>query len=330
MDTSASGALDYTSDLVIDVNTTLSGQVSVAGASTALTGLNTDFVNELTVGDIVSFPSGASGALEERRITLVTDATTATISAALTGAITNVNATRKRTKFQEDEEVVLVYKMPKDNIKTLLDSGGTSDTSFSFRKQITGVTTNASGVATFTVPAGQTFNATSVGRNYTLTIVTAGSGSGAAGDVVDITGSSTGAGTTTLTVTDLTILGNAATVELMATITDAVANQRTKTAQKMTTKAIAATLPDVYGENVGDKEISLSYADVYKLHAVYESTAIGTAPVAPALTITSPTGTFTVGEIITGSSSGATGRVIVNSPSTVSYTHLTLPTNREV
>ena len=95
----------------------------------------------------------------------------------------------------------------------------------------------------------------------------------------------------------------------MATITDAVANQRTKTAQKMTTKAIAATLPDVYGENVGDKEISLSYADVYKLHAVYESGAIGTTAAAPTLTITDDTGTFTVGETVTGGTSAVTGEV---------------------
>ena len=47
----------------------------------------------------------------------------------------------------------------------------------------------------------------------------------------------------------------------------------------MSTKTIASnsttgTRSDVFGERVGDKNISLSYADVYTLHAVYESTAI--------------------------------------------------------
>ena len=115
---------------------------------------------------------------------------------------------------------------------------------------------------------------------------------------------------------------------LTATITVSAKAQAAKTANLMTQKIIASnkgtpngsagtgTKTEVYGERVDDKQISLSYADTYKLHAVFESTAIGTAPVAPTLTIASSTGTFTVGEVITGSSSSATGRVIVNSPST--------------
>ena len=216
MDTGAGGAIDYTGDVSLTENTTLGGQVSWASATT-VTGLNTTFTLDLVVGDIVAFPSGASGALEERSVLAVTNDTTISIDAVLSNAITNVSATRKRGKIQDEEEVILVYKMPEDNVKTLLDSGGSTDTSFNFRKQITGVTTNASGVATFTVPSGQTCFNPSVGRNYTLTIVVAGSGTGAVGDVVDITSTATGTGTTTLTVTDLTILGNAATVCLLYT-----------------------------------------------------------------------------------------------------------------
>ena len=323
MDTSASGAIDYTADLSLTEDKTLAGQVSWS-TGTSVTGLNTDFESDLVVGDIVAFPSGAAGALEERRIDAIGSATTLTISAVLSNAVTNVNATRKRVKFQDEEEVVLVYKMPEDSVKTLLNSGGTTDTSFIFRKQITGVTTNASGVCTFTVPSGQTFTTPTVARNYTMTIVVAGSGSGAVGDVVDITGIATGSGTTTLTVTSLGILGNAATVELTASISIAVATQRSKTAQKMTNKAIASsaatgTYQQIYGERIGDEEISLSYADVYKLHAVYESSAIGTPAVAPTLTISGATGTFTVGELITGSATSATGRVISIAGSTLTY-----------
>ena len=69
-------------------------------------------------------------------------------------------------------------------------------------------------------------------------------------------------------------------------------------------------------KELSDATINLSYSDVYKLHAVYEAVDISTAPVSPALQISNSTGTFTVGEIITGSSSSATGRVIINSPST--------------
>ena len=138
MDTSASGAIDYTADLSLTEDKTLAGQVSWS-TGTSVTGLNTDFESDLVVGDIVAFPSGAAGALEERRIDAIGSATTLTISAVLSNAVTNVNATRKRVKFQDEEEVVLVYKMPEDSVKTLLNSGGTTDTSFIFRKQINNI-----------------------------------------------------------------------------------------------------------------------------------------------------------------------------------------------
>ena len=236
-------------------------------------------------------------------------------------------------------------------------SGGTSDTTYSFRKQFIG-TTNASGQVTFSAGTGETFDSATTARSYTMTVTTAGAGSAIAGAIIDLSSTKagtttvTGTGTQTLTVTDASLLGNAADVTLMASITVPTKAQKSKTANKMTTKTIASnattgSYSDVFGERVIDNTISLSYADVYTLHAVYESAAIGTAPVTPTLTISNSTGTFTAGEIITGSVSSATGRVIVNSPSTnidyvvlsgtfttndttVSYTHLTLPTNREV
>ena len=111
-------------------------------------------------------------------------------------------------------------------------------------------------------------------------------------------------------------MGNNCQVVLTASITTPTKLQKSKVAQKMTKKVIAAALPDTFGERVSDATINLSYSDVYKLHAVYESVDISTAPVGPALSISNSTGTFTVGEVITGSSSSATGRVVVNSPST--------------
>ena len=40
---------------------------------------------------------------------------------------------------------------------------------------------------------------------------------------------------------------------------------------------------DIFGERVIDPEISLTYADVYKLHAVYHAKDISTTPVTPTL-----------------------------------------------
>ncbi|MEK9698452.1 MAG: hypothetical protein VW270_21960, partial [Candidatus Poseidoniales archaeon] len=61
---------DYTADLVLDDNKTLTGLVSCnpAASNVTVSGFQTDFLTELKVGDIVSFPSGAGGALEERRV----------------------------------------------------------------------------------------------------------------------------------------------------------------------------------------------------------------------------------------------------------------------
>ena len=240
-------------------------------------------------------------------------------TANATNKLTSAKATRIRAQMAEEEETVLVYKMPKRNVESLLTSG-VSDTSYTFRKQFEGTT--ASGAVAFAAGTGEDFESTNTAANYTLTIVVAGTGNGVAGQIIDLSATKaastaiTGTGSQTLTITDTTIMGNNCEVVLTASITTPAKAQKSKTANKMTKKIIAATLPNVYGERVSDATINLSYADVYKLHAVYESVDISTAPVAPALSISNSTGTFTVGEIITGSSSGATGRVIVNSPST--------------
>ena len=99
-----------------------------------------------------------------------------------------------------------------------------------------------------------------------------------------------GTGTQTLLVTDVSLLGVGANVTLMATVSVSNKAPKTKSAQKMQSKTIASnaatgTYSDIFGERVGDKTISLSYADVYKVHAIYESDAIGNAPAASTLTV---------------------------------------------
>ena len=319
MDTST--GLDYTADINLTESKTLGGTIDVT--TTAVTGFGTEFLSDLVVGDIVSLPTGAAGAQEERRVTNIASNLALTISSAGTNNVTKVPIKRLRGAIQEIEETVLVYKMPKDNIKTLLNSFGATDTSYVFRKQFT-TTATGSGVATFTLPAGQTWAAPSVGRNYTMTVTGSAGGSAAVGDVVPITGTAVGSGTNTLTVTDGTVMGNNTQVELMGSINIATSSQRSKTAQKMTQKQIQShvgggTRQNVYGERLGDATISLSYADVYKLHGVYESTSNSTDAVPPSLTTTGATGTFTTGEIITGSVSSATGRVISDAASTLKY-----------
>ena len=318
--------IDYTSDIVLDQSLTLTGEVSTAAnGATAVTGTNTKFLTELNVLDVIQLPSGAAGVTEHFRVGTISSNTalvielTGTGPANATNQLTSAKATRIRANVVEEEEAVLVYKMPKANIESLLTLGVT-DTSYTFRKQFVGTT--AAGKVTFAAGTGEDFDSTNTAANYTLTITLAGTGNGLAGDIIDLSATKaastiiTGAGSQSLEITDTTIMGNNCEVVLTASITTPGKLQKSKTAVKMTTKTIAATLPNTFGERVDDATINLSYSDVYKLHAVYESVDISTPPVSPALQISNSTGTFTVGEIITGSSSGATGRVIINSPST--------------
>jgi len=339
--------IDYTANVICDQSVTLSGEFTSIVAGTAITGTNTKFTDELDLDDLIQLPTGTGGVTETFRVSLITDNLNITI--AQTGAVANptnttvavssAKATRIRAKLAEEEETILIYKTPKDNTKTLLDAG-VSSTTYEFRKQFTDISSAGSQVS-FTAAAGETFVSASAGRSYTLTVTATGSGSLGNGGILDI--SSTKAGTTTvggensqtLTVLDTTLLGTTASVTLMATVKVPVKAQKTKTANKMKSRIIssrshfptgtgAGARTDIYGEVIDGKTINLAYTDVYKLHAVYESAAFGTAPVTPTLTLLNATGTFTVGEVITGSVTGATGRVILHSPTTsVTYVVLT-------
>ena len=113
-------------------------------------------------------------------------------------------------RLKNPEKNVALFKFPKSTIKTLLteDNNGVSDTQFTVRRQFIG-TTNSSGVVTFTAGSNETFNAFA-DADYTLSILTAGGGTGVQGDIVDLDGKLSGTGTASLTITDNTILGNAA------------------------------------------------------------------------------------------------------------------------
>ena len=274
--------IDYTSDIILDQSLTLTGEVTTAaGGATAVTGTNTRFLTELNVLDVIQLPSGAAGITENFRVGAIASNTALTIELTGTGTssatnkLTSAKAIRIRAKIAEEEETVLVYKMPKENVESLLTSG-VSDTTYSFRKQFIGTT--SSGAVSFSAGTGEDFDSTNTAANYTLTITVAdASASGLVGDIIDLSSTKAasttigGTGTQTLTVTDNTILGNNCQVVLTASITTPAKTQKSKTANKMTKKTIAATLPNVFGERVDDATINLSYADVYKLHAVYES-----------------------------------------------------------
>jgi len=201
-------------------------------------------------------------------------------------------------------------KLPKRVIKTLLttNNSGLTDTQFTFRRQFIG-TTNSSGVVAFNAGSNETFVALAE-KDYVLTILTAGDGTGVAGQPVSIVSTASGAGTVTLTITDDTIFGASAKIKLTATILKTSVTQKSKTTRLMKQLKVSTGATDAYGTRPTDRDISLGRADAFHFVAAYDSQSTSTDAVAPTLTIGTITGSFTRGEEITGGTSGAKGRLI--------------------
>ena len=310
------GDSDFSADVVLGSSISLAGLASWT-TGTTVNGFQTDFVTELKVGDIIALPTGAAGALEERRVTAVTNATTITVASAFTNAVTSVSATRLRSTLTDQNKNILLRKLQKSGIKTLLteNNSGVSDTTVIIRRSFEDVST-AGGAVTFASGANETFNAID-NTDYVLIIITAGSGgSGAEGDIVNLNSSNVtvaGSGTNSLSITSSSILGNGAEVRLIATLTRTTANQKTKTRNRMhqvlvENNGIAGGAE--YGSSAHQKDISLGVADVHKLYAIFDSEDDGTNPTLPQWTVTGASGSFTKGELITGGTSGAIARVI--------------------
>ena len=213
-------------------------------------------------------------------------------------------------KLQFPEKNRSLFKITKPVIKTLLTetNSGSSDTQYTIRRQFVG-TTNSSGIVTFNAGSNETF-ASHTEADYTMSILTAGGGSGVAGDIVSVASIISGTGTVSVTVTDSTILGNAAKVKFTATILKTSVTQKSKTTNLMKQLKVTSGTTDAYGTRPTDKTISLGRADVFKLVAVFDSEAAATDATAPELTLITQSGTWTRGEKITGGTSGATARIV--------------------
>ena len=96
-----SGRAIFTADVDTDQDNTLTGSVSMA--STNVTGFATKFTAELKEGDIV-----IDGGGNERIISSVTSDTAAVLTASVGTAMTNANATRRRTRIK-DQDLSLIH-----------------------------------------------------------------------------------------------------------------------------------------------------------------------------------------------------------------------------
>ena len=316
MDDPDTGDADFTANAILNSNLTLTGLVTYTGSGTTINGFQTDFTNELRVGYIVAFPSGAAGALEERKVTAVTNANTISISATLSNGITSVGATRKRVTITDQNKNILLRKLQKNGIKTLLteNNSGVSDTSIIIRRSFAG-TSNASGLVTFSAGSNETFNAID-NTDYVLMVSKTGAGSAATGDIINLSASNVtvaGSGTNALSITSSALLGNAAKVRLIATLTRTIVNSKSKTRNRMHQVLVdndGVAGGAAYGSSAHHKDISLGVADVHRLYGVFDSEDASANPTLPQFTVTGASGSFTKGELITGSTTGAIARVI--------------------
>jgi hypothetical protein len=226
------------------------------------------------------------------------------------GSLIQEGFVTEAAKLKETEKNRAMFKLPKKVIKTLLTdtNGGVTDTQYTVRRQFTG-TTNGSGVVTFSAGSNEAFVAFAE-KDYTLSILTAGDGTGAQGDIVSVSGKVAGTGSGTLTITDATILGDSAKVKVTATILKTSVSHKIKTTNLMKQVKVTDAVTHAFGTRPTDRTISLGRADVFNLVAVFDSESADTDASTPELTVGTITGTFTRGEKITGSSSGATGRII--------------------
>src|SRR6056300_642101 len=309
------GDADFSADVDLSNTINLTGLISSNSSNSIINGFQTDFTTELKVGDIISLPTGNSGTLEERRVTAVTTNTEISVNSNPTNTVSSVTATRLRAQLTDQQKNILLRKLQKSGIKTLKtdSNGGVSDTSLVIRRSFED--SSSSGSVSFLAGSNETFNAVD-NEDYVLIIVTAGSGTGATGDIVNLNSSNvtvSGAGTNALTITSASILGNGAEVRLIATLTRTVAGEKIKTRTRMhqvvvDNDGIAGGAE--YGTSAHHKDVSLGVADIHKLYAIYDSEDSSANPSLPQWTITGASGSFTKGELITGATSGAIGRII--------------------
>ena len=318
MDDADSGQ-DFTADIDLGATFTLTGTYRTETSGTDnLIGVSGYDTGEVKVGDVLTIPTGTAGATEDRVVDAITATAISFSAAPSTDAITTSNIIRKRAKLYDTEKNLSVVKLPKKTVKTLLTTlnGGASDSQYTFRKQFV-ATTNSSGVATINAGSNETFGGFAE-ADYTCSILTAGSGSGAQGDVVTVSGKTSGTGSGTLTITDNTIFGNAAKIKVTTTVLKTAVASKAKTAKLSKAVKVVPGATDAYGTRPTDKTISLGRGDVFKLQAVYDSEVEATDAVAPTLSVGDITGTFVKGEKITGGTSTATGRIMgISSP--ISY-----------
>ena len=216
-------------------------------------------------------------------------------------------------KLEEPEDNILVYKLPKDTIKTLLTTAnnGATDSIITKRRQFV---TTSSGSGSFSVSAdsNETFVAVN-SSDFIISVLTAGTGTAAQGDILSFNSTNLIRSQGTLTFNDDDgALGDGAKVKVIATVQEVNVSPRIKTpilSKQLQVNNTTNAATDAFGIRPTDEVITLGRADVFSLGAVFDGE--GTEVTFPVVTtLSTNTNTFVVGEKITGGTSNFEARII--------------------
>ena len=332
----------YIADIYPNDVKQLTGSVSASANSTTIKGTNTGFLSDLKVGDLIEFQDNV-GTVHRSEITQIASNTSLTVlQSTAAAAVEGSNILRVRSILEEQEELVMLSKLPKFAVKTLKPASLNNlvDTTLTVRRQVTKALNG--GTASIAIPDGETFPSFSA-DDYVIQVLEEASsnakypaGTILAANTGNATGCNiTGTGTGTQSLGITLAGGSDEVLKVTFTVEIAVANEKTKTLQPMNTLVVTNKSGNIFGTNATDEEISLNKADIFKVRAVYESADFSTTPVAPTCTYnngqasTLSTEIFQPGEKITGSN-GAVARVIsggsTGSTTTFSFSYLTSKT----
>ena len=323
-DASGSGDLTFTCDTILtDNQRTLSGTVTCAGSTTAVTGVNTKFTQELRKGDVIVFPSGTSR---------IVSSITSDIALVLTanGPNETGRAVRQRAKLKDQEKRTSISPTPRDNIKSITPSQVT------VRRQGY-IDLDASSSNAITVASDENLISDGTGADQADVIVALSDdddGSTNEGKIINNGQTSTTVVIDTNDGGSLTVnSGQSAALDTSSRVKVTFAVNKTSMASDHSVKTLQkskgvyldandTTANSVYGTNLNDKQITLGVPDIYRLNAIYESQESGVSATPPKLTIASGF-SGNPGDRIVGSSSKAVGRIIKFSGTTLHFYYLT-------
>ena len=271
------GSPTYTADTALDattgVNNTLTGTITVASGSPAVSGFNTSFTSELVIGDSISFKND-SGNTETKIVEAIISDTSLTLSTNAAADNTKTIVTRRRSTIQSPEKNVSVFQLPYETIKTLKTTAnsGITDTNFKVRRHFVG-TLSSNGDVTITAGTNETFAAL-LEKDFSTSIMTTGSGgTGAVGDVLSLTGNNHegdpifvlgGSPTGKTLQLDFGANYQGHKVKILATVSRAVAGSKSKTLNSNQTLQVSTEAAATASGGV-----SIGKADVTAINSVY-------------------------------------------------------------